>query len=289
MNLKRQAENWIQNEIKIDQEYMNKVQKAFDEAIKNINNQINAFYSAFAGKNNISIEDAKKLADEMDVVEFAEKAKEYVANKDFSKQANDELALYNLKMKISRLELLKAQIALENAKLQDEIADIQSEYYEQQSGIIGNEINMPALEYLNTMNNLSKFSPQIWKDIPKLNADVEKLLNRSLVLGTHPAKLASELKKKYGTTAYQAKRLMLTEKAFLQSRQALESYKAHGDKYYSIVGEPDACDECRYFIGRKFDLDDFEAGVTASPFHPNCRCAVIPIHDDEAWKFFKEE
>lgn len=49
----------------------------------------------------------------MDIKTFAEKAKRYVENRDFSDQANAELRLYNLKMRISRIELKKREFEAE--------------------------------------------------------------------------------------------------------------------------------------------------------------------------------
>ena len=44
--------------------------------------------------------------------------------KNFSKQANDEMRLYNLTMKVNRLELLKAQIGLELVAGFDELQQL---------------------------------------------------------------------------------------------------------------------------------------------------------------------
>ena len=49
----------------------------------------------------------------LDIAAYQRKAKRYVADKDFSKQANEEMRLYNLTMKVNRLEMLKANIGLE--------------------------------------------------------------------------------------------------------------------------------------------------------------------------------
>ena len=78
-----------------------------------IQKEIDSFYAKYASKEGITIAEAKKRASKLDMEEFSRKAKKYVEEKNFSKQANDEMRLYNLTMKVNRLELLKAQIGLE--------------------------------------------------------------------------------------------------------------------------------------------------------------------------------
>lgn len=63
-------------------------------------------------KEKINIDEAKRRASKHDVQIFAEKAKRYVQTRDFSKEANEQLRLYNLTMKVNRLELLKSKIGL---------------------------------------------------------------------------------------------------------------------------------------------------------------------------------
>jgi hypothetical protein len=41
------------------------------------------------------------------------------------------------------------------------------------------------------------------------------------------------------------------------------------------------CGACGDHDHRHYDMKDFEIGVTAPPFHPNCRCTTSPFFDDE--------
>ena len=56
-------------------------------------------------KEGITMAEAKKRADKLDIDAYARKAKKYVAKKDFSDEANEEMRIYNLTMKVNRLEL----------------------------------------------------------------------------------------------------------------------------------------------------------------------------------------
>ena len=75
--------------------------------------EIDAFYGRYADKEQITLAEAKRRVSKLDIAAYQRKAKRYVADKDFSKQANEEMRLYNLTMKVNRLEMLKANIGLE--------------------------------------------------------------------------------------------------------------------------------------------------------------------------------
>lgn len=65
--------------------------------------------------------EAKKRVSNIDIKAFQRKAKKYVKEKNFSDEANEQMRLYNLAMKVNRLELLKANIGLELVAGHDEL------------------------------------------------------------------------------------------------------------------------------------------------------------------------
>ena len=77
-----------------------------------IQKEIDSFYQKYADKEGISLTEARKRVDKLDMDAYEAKAKKYVANKDLSPQANREMRLYNLTMKVNRLEMLKARIGI---------------------------------------------------------------------------------------------------------------------------------------------------------------------------------
>ena len=82
--------------------------------------EIDAFYGRYADKEQITLAEAKRRVSKLDIAAYQRKAKRYVADKDFGKQANEEMRLYNLTMKVNRLEMLKANIGLELVAGHDE-------------------------------------------------------------------------------------------------------------------------------------------------------------------------
>lgn len=118
---RKREEKHIDQIIKDDKKMQKEVAKRFQEAIDNINKEIDANWQRFAGKEGISLTEAKKLSMEHDVKSFSRKAKKYVKEKNFSDKANNELRLYNVTMRVNRLELLKSQIGLELIALSDDL------------------------------------------------------------------------------------------------------------------------------------------------------------------------
>ena len=92
--------------------------------------------------------EAKRRVSKIDIEEYGRKAARYVKTKDFSKQANDEMRLYNATMKINRLELLKANIGLElvagfdelQKYFEEKLTNRTMDEFKRQSGILGRTV-----------------------------------------------------------------------------------------------------------------------------------------------------
>ena len=117
---KRETEAKKHN-IQDEEEYNRQIQEIYENMLDQINREINGFYARYAKKEKITMAEAKKRADQLDIKAYERKAKKYVATKDFSDQANEEMRIYNLTMKVNRLELLKANIGLEMVSGFDEM------------------------------------------------------------------------------------------------------------------------------------------------------------------------
>jgi SPP1 gp7 family putative phage head morphogenesis protein len=80
-----------------------------------------------------------------------------------------------------------------------------------------------------------------------------------------------------------ARRLINTEMAYFTSEAQKMSYKELGCEQYEIVATLDGKTShiCQDMDGKVFDIKDFTAGITAPPFHPNCRSTTCPYFDDE--------
>lgn len=112
--------NLLQQEIFL-RRYDKNVKEIYRRMLYDAQKEIESFYGRYASKEGITINEAKKRVSRMDVEAFSKTAKRMVETKDFSPQANAALRLYNLTMKVNRLELLKARIGLRLVDGFDEI------------------------------------------------------------------------------------------------------------------------------------------------------------------------
>lgn len=294
---RKREEEWIKQQIKEDAKRSKIIAEKYQKALDQIEKEISANWERFAGKEGVTLSDAKKMALEMDVKAFARKAKEYVKNKDFSKTANDELRLYNVTMRTNRLELLKSQIGLELIALSDEVDKYTAETLtktglkeaERQAGILGETVFSNYKTFVESVAFGSfqgaTFSERIWGNNGALKADLDRLLIRSVTQGRNPRELARELRNLFDSSKYEAERLMRTETARMQMSVQQKSYLENDIDEFEFVAEPSACGLCRPLDGKAFKVSKMEPGLNAAPMHPNCRCSAVPYMDREAiWK-----
>jgi len=285
---RQREEQHIAQMIKNEKEMKKAIAERFQIAIDSINKEIEANWNRFSGKEGISLSEAKKISMEMDVKAFARKAKQYVKEKDFSKTANDELKLYNVTMRVNRLELLKSQIGLELIALSDDLdkytADLLTKEglaeAQRQAGILGETIFGDYKDFVNTVVNSSfhsaTFSQRIWGNIQVFKAELDKLLVQTITQGKNPRDMARRLRKLFDSSKYEAERLMRTESARVQSEIQKQSYKEYGIDEYEYIAEPTACKICLPLNGKIVMSDKMEIGRNASPMHANCRCSTAP-------------
>lgn len=278
--------------IKDEKEYDKKIKEIYQRMMDEVQSEINNFYAKYAKDTGITMAEAKKRASNLDMEVYSRKAKKYVEEKNFSKQANKEMKLYNLTMKVNRLELLKANIGLALVSGHDELEKYMDELLEnrtldeiqRQAGILGPTI-LDNADTVHSIVNASfhnaTFSDRIWMHQDLLKYDLESLLATGLIQGKNPNELARLLRKRFNVKISDAQRLMRTELARVQIAAQQKSYEANGfDEYeYITCGIGDACDTCRVLDGKIFPINRMNIGDNAPPMHPNCHCSTGPHMD----------
>lgn len=294
---KREQENLRKN-LKSEAEYAKEIQQTYKFAMDQIQKEIDSFYAKYAKDEGITIAQAKKRASKLDMEEYSRKAKKYVKEKNFSKQANEEMKLYNLTMKVNRLELLKASIGLELVSAFDELQQFYEQIltdrtlgeFERQAGILGSSVPDNAAVMAATIVNASfhnaKYSERIWMHQDLLRNELGKLLTRGMVQGNNPRVLARELRKTFDVSIYNSERLMQTELARVQTEAQLQSYKENGFEEYEYMAchNRDVCANCKALDGKIFKIDDGMPGENAPPMHPSCHCATAAYVDLNAYE-----
>lgn len=74
----------------------------------------------------------------------------------------------------------------------------------------------------------------------------------------------------------------MTESAYFSSAAQKECFNELGVERYEIVGTFDKhmCPICGRLDGKVLDMKEFKEGITAPPFHPNCRCCTAPYFEE---------
>ena len=126
------------------------------------------------------------------------------------------------------------------------------------------------------------FSSRIWKNKEKLINELHGTLVRNIISGADPVKAIKEIESKMNVSRSAAGRLIMTESAYFSSVAQKDMFNELDVEKYQIVATLDnrTSEICSELDGKVFDMKDYEAGVTAPPFHPNCRTTTIPYFDD---------
>ena len=283
------------HDIRDEREYQRHIEEIYQNMIDEIEKEINGFYGKYARKEGITMAEAKKRAAKLDIEAYGRKAAKYVKEKNFSKQANEEMRLYNLTMKVNRLELLKAQIGLEMVAGFDELQKYYDEKLtdrtiaelERQAGILGKTIQdnaKAANAIVNASFHNATFSDRIWMYQDMLKNELNSLLQTGLIQGQHPRKLATHLRKRFGVSQSNAERLLITEMARVQTEAQKQSFERNGFEEYTFLALGTACPICRALDGKHFKVSKMMSGTNAPPMHPNCRCSVAAYEDSEDYE-----
>lgn len=274
-----------------------------EEARKEIQNLINSFWVKYADKNGITVNQAYQMADRMDVQAFAKQAQKYVEEHNMNATANRQMSLYNLKMKVSRYQLLLNQINLELAKLCDNNIDTMKDTLtdnakqdlqtmQQTLGLSSSYLvqALPGIVYANHDN--ATFMDRWYNTGNNIYSALDKTLRAAIINGDNPTKFAGKLAKAFEVAPYEARRLLITESSFAHQKIQQKCYdKANVDEYV-YVAESTACDTCKLLNRKHFKVSEMEPGENAQPMHPNCRCSTAPYdpsQEDDAFQKQLEE
>lgn len=320
---RKREEEALQHYIKDEKEYDKRIKEIYQNMLDEAQADIDHFFSCYADKEGITIAEAKKRVSKADIAYYERKAKKYVkqAAKDrlanggqtdytgayFSEKANQEMRLYNLMMKVNRLEMLKAQIGLSLIKGHAELEQFMEEILQgrteteliRQAGILGKTIRVNAKmvhSIVNASFHNATFSDRIWANHAVMKADLSKLLQSGLIQGKGARELAKDLRKYYigadrlkngkKGAKYVTERLMRTELARVQTDAQVKSYEEMGFDMFTFHANYGCCEKCEPLDEKHFKLSKLQIGKNAPPIHPLCRCAISPYEDDdeyEAW------
>lgn len=281
------------------------IERQYKEAQKQIEGQIARWYQRFADNNGITLAQARQYLKGAALKEFQWDVQDYIKyGQDNALMGGwmKELENASAKYHISKLEALKIQtqqslevmFSKQMGTVTGAMGDIfESGYYhtayELQKGFnIGWDI--AGLDQSQIEKVLSKpwavdgknFSERIWTNKEKLISELHGELTQNIMLGADPQKAIDSLAKKMNTSKQNAGRLIMTEEAYFSSAAQRDCFNDLDVEQYEIVATLDShtSDICRSLDGKHFPMKDFQAGVTAPPFHVYCRSTTVPYFDE---------
>lgn len=286
-----------QQEIDLDK-YIAKIGNLYQKTIDNINREIKADIGFANGKllKAEKMPEYERLAKEMVKKADAMRAKgHHVTRKDFSKDVNDRLKVYNASMRVNRNEILKSMIGEqlvdlgiehENA-LTNKLWDAYTKEKERQAGILGVTTkakvwsSSDTAEIIYNQIGSANFSKRVWADIDGLKGTLDGLVSTAIIRGDNPKEmtkwLTGAVSAAIGNQKYVAERLARTETARVQFRVQQRTAMLNGYKFVKWYAEGSACKACKAIVG-----DDVGYGdgiypvkeVPDIPVHPNCMCSI---------------
>ena len=290
------------------------IDRIYREMYQWCEDEIDRFYGKYAGIEGIDITDAMKRVTSLDIEQYQELAKKYVAEaqqyrkdhgarKTFSAQADAEMRLYNATMRINRLELLKARIgarmvaSTDNLDVYcgDKMTERAIEEYTRLAGILGEDVAnidtaLRAKQIVNASFKNATYSQRIWSHQDRLRSAISIELQKGLIAGIGSRQMATNIRKQFDVSRKDAERLMATELRRVQTDVAMDAYKAEGITQYEYMAvNPNACPICKSLNGKIYEVKGAEVGNPdhpLPPMHPRCHCTTAPWQDPaeyEAW------
>lgn len=148
-----------------------------------------------------------------------------------------------------------------------------------------NTLDKPMVQQM--INNIwcadgKSWSQRIWDNMNKLRETLNEGLIEIVATGKRNRDLKNLLQERFGVSYSRADALVRTEVAHIQTEAAKRRYEDYGLKEYEILGnDDDSCGnhsvDCHKMNGKKFLYTEMAIGVNAPPFHPRCKCCIVPV------------
>ncbi|MDD5873684.1 MAG: minor capsid protein [Clostridia bacterium] len=286
--------------------YYSALDKKYSRAQAEIDKEINAWYQRFAVNNKIDYTEARRLLNSDELDEFRWSVEDYIKageQNDVDGRWMKELENASARHHVNRLEALKLSTTNSIEKAMGGMTDdvdkmlrdvYKSTYYKgcyefQRGTGIGFDLAKVNDRYLDAILKKpwcadgSNFSDKIWKNKTKLVNELDNELMRMALTGDAPGESIRRISKALHTSKNNAATLVMTEQAFFTSIAQQDAFKELGVGEFEVVATLDGltCTTCGSHDGEHRPMSEFKPGITAPPYHPNCRCTTVPYFDDE--------
>ena len=217
-------------------------------------------------------------------------------NKLLAQQADGKAVTPADLYKLDKYWQAQAQIRKELTALGDKQISLLSKQFEINFFDVYYSFAIPGEEAFNTISveaahqmiNLiwcadgKNWSQRIWDNVARLQETLNEGLIECVVAGKKTTQLKQQLQERFGVSYSRANMLVRTEMAHIQTQAAKQRYEDYGLTEYEILGnDDDTCGnhsvDCHAMNGKKFLYSEMAPGKNAPPFHPNCKCCIVPV------------
>ncbi len=265
--------------------YIERVNKIYDKAKRDIQDQINNVYKNYSNQTGIDTQKLKELLTKKETDAYW-KTLEGAGLKQYVRE--------NYKARITRLEKIKGQIYArakeiavpENAEhTKSHVKTIQDTYnkvmYDTGQGtgfdFSFNQMDTRGVEQILQTRWIGKnYSERIWGNTDILADKLSIILGGAVASGQSSAKTIREMQQAFGVSKYYAERLIRTETNHFNNEAEAEAYNELGVEKYVFMATLDSRTSaiCQDHDNKIYDLKDKAVGINYPPLHANCRSTV---------------
>jgi SPP1 gp7 family putative phage head morphogenesis protein len=267
---------------KQSEEYINRIQKIYSRANKNVQREIDNVYRNYAKNTGLDVQKLKEILSKTETQKLWDELKA---------QGLDQYVRKNYKARISRLEKIQAQIY---AKAKEIYPQEQLEQTMCYTGVINDTFyktiydtqmgtgfdfafskiddNMVS-KLLNEKWSGANYSQRIWGNTDILAESLSEIIGGGMISGQSISKTARQVRERFDVGKYYSQRLVRTEVNHFNNEADAMAYEEMDVDEYVFLATLDTrtSDICQRLDNKRFKLKERKVGENYPPCHPNCR------------------
>lgn len=281
-----------------------KLQRMEQSVFKDIEKDIFALFGRYATENNLTYEEAIRLLTSDEYRDFKMDVGSYIKtinNESVDEKAREKLELeYNtlaMKTRISRLEELTYRV---NKNLDTlffvthrAVKELLEKSVTKSYNIAHTLKRDPSLRDKKLYKILEQpwsganYSANIWNNRDKLAGIAQNEITKGIYQGKSAKKISKNISERLDASMKDIERVVRTESKHARNEASAQAYIDMGYEWYMFSSHTEGkssertCERCREINEEKYRFDKRVVGENFPPLHPNCRCTIIPIMNDE--------
>lgn len=208
---------------------------------------------------------------------------------ELTEQAADKILVSDLFRFNRYYDLLnELQRSLQELGIREEILyeKLFLEYYKQNWEIIGGRyqlaLSLSDEQVKSAINAIwcgdgKNWSDRIWSNKVLLQERIKQGIVDSIAAGGSKDQLVKRLMEDMNVGFHQADRIARTELAYIRNKSTLDRYAQMGEEKYEVLANQADDESCSPYDKKTFLISEAQVGVNFPPFHPNCKCCIIPV------------